>query len=93
MADDDDDRPSNAELLLGFDPDALTAAIEKAEDDGEEVDLEVLAQLLGVSQTWVEQEYGDDHELEIELDDDLAAKLASDLGLDLINSVGSGERN
>jgi hypothetical protein len=87
---DDDDRPSNAELLLGFDPDALTAAIEKAEDDGEEVDLEVLAQLLGVSQAWVEQEYGDDHELEIELDDDLAAKLASDLG---INSVGSGERN
>jgi hypothetical protein len=93
MADDDDDRPSNAEILIGWDVDALTAAIEKAEDDGEEVDLEVLAQLLGVSQAWVEQEYGDDHELEIELDDDLAAKLASDLGLDLINSVGSGERN
>jgi hypothetical protein len=93
MADDDDDRPSNAEILIGWDVDALTAAIEKAEDDGEEVDLEVLAQLLGVSQAWVEQEYGDDHELEIELDDDLAAKLASDLGLDRINSVGSGERN
>ena len=83
-----DDDPNDAEVLAGFDPEALELAIAEAEADGQEIDLEALAQLLGVDAAWIEREHGDDHELVIELDEELAAKLASDLGLDLLNSPG-----
>jgi hypothetical protein len=95
--DDDDDRPSDTEILLGWDVEALSAAIEealvRAKTTGEDIDFGAMAAILGVDQDWIEAEHGAGYELEVEIDPELEARLLAECCLDRVNSGGSGESN
>lgn len=49
---------------------------------------EEIAAWLGIDEEWLRREYGEGYELEIEIDEELAAKLMAELGLDKINAPG-----
>lgn len=93
----DSDRPSAAEILLGFDPDALEAAVTaelvKSKLTGTDPDWSMLGAILGVDPDWIESEYGPGFELAVEIDPELEAKIVAECGLEGLNSKGSGERN
>lgn len=87
-----DDDPTDAELLTGFDLDALEATVTeivtKAETTGEPPDWAAIAVALGVDEDWVEAEYGPGFEVEITIDPEFEAKLLADCGLDKLNARG-----